>query len=152
MDMSFWCLTCLSILGLLVCTQGPESSFDYSTTSYLPMLCRSLIWPLQWQTSSSPWIRWPSLVQRELGLAQSPYREFIQCLVGTEVAASQSRRGCCARTPRWVGGRTSHFAVCWWIGRGTDQAPGWHILFVCLSGGTKLWRRKVIYLVACTVP
>ena len=111
MDVSFWCLMCLSILGFLVCTQGPESSFDYSIASCPLVLCGLLIWPLQWQTSSSLWIHWLSLVWRGLGLAQSPYGEFIQCLVETEVAVSRSGHGCCAGTLRWVEGRTSHPVV-----------------------------------------
>ena len=48
----------------------------------------------------------------ELGLAQSPYREFVQCLVGMEVAALWSGRGCCARTLRWAGGHTSRPVIC----------------------------------------
>ena len=111
-DMSFWCLTCLSIPSFLVWTWGLESSFDCSTVSYLPVPCRLLTWPLQWWISSSLWTHWSSLGWKGSVLAWSLYRESIWCPVGMEVAISQSRRGCYTGTLRWIGGHTSHPVIC----------------------------------------
>ena len=121
MDMLFWYLMHLGISGLLVWTQGPETFFDYSTASCRPTPCGSQTWLPQWWTSFFLWIRWPSLGWRGSVLAQSPYRRFVPCSVGTEVIALWSEHGCCAGTLRWVGGHTSCSVIHWWIGRGTGR-------------------------------
>jgi len=136
-DVSFWYPTCLGIPGLLVWTRGLET-FDCSTALCLPAPCRLWTWLPQWQTLSSLWICWLSSGMRGSVLAQSPYRGFIPCPVGTEVVVLWSECGCSAGTLQWVGGCTSHPVVCWQIGGGTGWVSGWHIPFVHPSGGAKL--------------
>ena len=150
--MSFWYLTCLGIPGLLVWIQGPETFFNCSTMSCPLVSCGLQTWLLQWQTSFFLWICWLSPSLKGSVSARSPYRELVPCLVEIEIIVLQSEYGCCARTPQWVEGCTSRFAIHWWIGGGTSWAPGWCVLFLCLSGDAKLWRRTVVYLVAYTVP
>ena len=136
-NVSSWYLMCLSIPGLQVWTWRPEIFFDCSSILCPLAPCRLQTWLLWWQTTSSSWICWLSPDLRGFVSAWSPCREFIPCLVGTEFVVSQSRHGCCTGTPQWVGGRTSHPVIRWWIGKGTSWAPSSHVPFVCLSGGAK---------------
>jgi len=98
MDVLFWYLICLGISGPLVWIQGPETFFDCSTSSCLPVPCRSQTWLPRWQTLFSWWIHWLFPDWRGSVSAWNPCGEFILCPVGTEVVTSWNRHGCCART------------------------------------------------------